>query len=130
MHTKALFVLLVLAVVAMGAPFAYGQTDTSEENEFIKQLVESGAGTAGTGAVAGFIMSLVAVLGKRIKTATANKEPINLRLLLITVAIGGAVGYFAPLLGISDATTIPAIIGIVYIVNQTLRPILAKWQTK
>lgn len=134
MHTKAKILLFTLlgAVLAFGSPLAYGQTDVPD-NEFVTELLNASAGSAGVGAAAGFIMSLVAVLGKRIKSEAekgGTVEPIILTKLLITVAIAGAVGWFAPMLGVTIEVTIPAVIGITYIVNQTLRPVFAKWSVK
>lgn len=127
---KEIVLLPLLVVALMGTSLAYAQVP---DNTLISEIVNIGASNAGTGAVAGFLMSLIAVLGRRIegvKDANGNLEPIKLNLLLVTVAIAGSVGFFAPLLGIGVEITIPAVIGLTWIVNTLLRPVLAKWQTK
>lgn len=125
------FIIPILALVLIGAPLVYAQTaESAPDSLFVEELINAGAGNAGTGAAAGFVMSLIAVLGKRLKEKTDKKEPVNLRLLLITVAIAGVVGWLAPLAGVTTNVTILGVIGITYIVNQTLRPILANWTTK
>ena len=133
MHTKAKILLFTLlgAVVTLGSPLAYAQATGDEV--FITELLEASASTAGTGAVAGFVMSLVAVLGKRIKKITNDKgevEPIKLVKLIVTVAIAGAIGWVAPSFGIVNEVSIPAVIGLTYMVNQTLKPVFTAWTVK
>ncbi len=132
MQRKMFLLPLLVAMVAVGTPMAFGQ-DADPDTGLIEELLNLGVGDVGIGAVAGFGMSLVAVFGKRIKTIqdkAGNIEPIKLNLLLITIAIGGAVAWLAPHAGIMNEVSVPAVIGLTYVVNQTLRPILAKWETR
>ena len=125
-----MFLLAIIAGTLVGMvafPLAFAQTDPVDEG-FVGELVNIGISNAGIGGAAGFIMSLLAVTGKRL-TSSGDLEPIKLKLLLITVAIGGAIGYFSGVSGITSEVAIPSTMGILYIVNQTLRPILSKWVT-
>jgi hypothetical protein len=120
-----LFILPIILVAMIGTPLIFAQEDSIVDEPLVEEIVAIGISNAGMGGAAGFIMSILAVAGKRLKFVA--KEPIKLRLLLITVAISGAVGYFAGTAGVTAEVTIPATIGITYVVNQTIRPLLAKW---
>jgi len=129
---KELVLLPLLIVALIGTSLAYGQVP-EVDNALIEEIVNIGVSNVGTGAVAGFLMSLLAVIGRRVegvKGADGKLEPIKLNLLLITVAIAGAVAFFAPIIGIAPEITIPTVIGLTWIVNTILKPILASWQTK
>ncbi len=128
MQKKMFLVPLLILALAIGTPIAFAADHTIDTN-LVEEVLSVTSGTgAGVGAVAGFIMAMVAVIGKRIQ---GLKEPIIIAKLVITVVIAGAVGWLAPSVGITDvAVTVPAVIGIVYIVNKILKPVFSNWKTK
>jgi len=139
---KALFlamaVILLSSSVAASNVFAETDQTASLEKAFAESLVAAAA-VGGTGAFAGLIMSVGTVAGKNLKAAMKNLknpaaptkgEAVDIAQLLITVAIGGAIGAILPSLGISAEAALGFDFMALALVNWFIRPIFSNFTLK
>jgi hypothetical protein len=136
---------LIALVAILGTSMAYATstpaTPSPSSSGVDLQVVLTdaiaGAGAnAGVGAGAGIFMSILRVIGKNLNAITSTPttgikgEAFDIAQLVITAAIGGAIGYVLSFAGITGTTGFSVDFLTLFVVNNLLRPIFRNWQLR
>lgn len=133
---KTIFAMLAVMLIGIGmvaySQVAYAEEDISDEilTKIASDTISSTLAIAGTGMVAGSMLSVIRVIGKHVKET--NPEGFALNKFIVTVIVGGIVGAILGYMGLSAEAAIGIDFIVVFFLTQTVFPVMKnrKWKAK